>query len=587
MRMKHAENLYKLWDGFLETFLFNKQSFLTVDTDEKEILNDATLAEIHDKYITNYDASDKSFDEKIEIQFKDASEDAKLVFTHAEWLWAIAASDIRVETKKNIVEKWFSEKARKDVFVEGFGSTGQWHKNKKYEEIRFIITIFKLIYKKVQNDLITNKNDVNKWIEQICLYSHYDEEDKSYPISDEDKNEVDTTNRAMNNILLHLVNPDLYERISSDSHKNQIISTFELLVKDDVEDWELLNYDQKIKKIRDKISHYTNINNFDFYRDYENFWNFGEVERQFDAIQSLIYKKAIILYGPPGTSKTYSAEKIAQAIIIRNLLKKKEDIKLFFENKKDFFKSRIHRRQLHPNYAYEDFIAGIQIKDGKTVPTKGDLFRIIEDTKKDNLPHVLILDEINRVDISRLFGEVFSAMENRNKKIDLSLGGFSLEIPENLYFIGTMNEIDFSLERMDFALRRRFVWIPYGFNNDLLRDILELKQKYLKIEIREDDIESYIERCIELNEYISENIPELGKEYEIGHTFFAEIVDIYSSYVYHKGAKKKISLFKKNGPIDILWQISIEPIIKAFLGNMISETREEYMKEMEKRFLHG
>lgn len=244
----------------------------------------------------------------------------------------------------------------------------------------------------------------------------------------------------------------------------------------------------------------------------------------------MVYKKAIILYGPPGTGKTYSAEKIAQVIIIRNLLENKKYIKSFFKNEKDFFKSRIHHKQLHPNYTYEDFIIGIQIDGGKTKPKTGDLFDIIKKTNDDTLPHVLILDEINRVDLSRLFGELFSAIENRDKEIELSIPGFSLKIPENLYFIGTMNEIDFSLERIDFALRRRFGWYPKKFDSDSLKEIIEYKMEVKKIDLKEDEIEDFISRCIKLNEYISEKIPELGKEYEVGHTFFAELVDIYDSY---------------------------------------------------------
>jgi 5-methylcytosine-specific restriction protein B len=69
---------------------------------------------------------------------------------------------------------------------------------------------------------------------------------------------------------------------------------------------------------------------------------------------------------------------------------------------------------------------------------------LIEKIKADQLPHILILDEINRTDISRLFGELFSALEYRNKSIRLSIGDLEIALPTNLYFIGTMNEIDFS-----------------------------------------------------------------------------------------------------------------------------------------------
>src|SRR5690606_10713005 len=132
---------------------------------------------------------------------------------------------------------------------------------------------------------------------------------------------------------------------------------------------------------------------------------------------------------------------------------------------------RIHHLQFHANYAYENFIGGYLLKDGNTVLTPGSFLTICDDARKDldpldknkDIPHILILDEINRVDISKLFGEVFSALEQRDLDISIGVGDLKVNVPRNLYIIGTMNEIDFSLERMDFALRRRFLWFSYKF----------------------------------------------------------------------------------------------------------------------------
>lgn len=104
---------------------------------------------------------------------------------------------------------------------------------------------------------------------------------------------------------------------------------------------------------------------------------------------------------------------------------------------------------------------------------EGYLLKLLEIVRKDNYPNVLILDEINRIDLSRLFGEFFSALEKRDTDISTSVGGFIINVPKNLYVIGTMNEIDFSLERVDFALRRRFVWLFFGYNQDALKNIIK------------------------------------------------------------------------------------------------------------------
>src|SRR5205823_689632 len=92
------------------------------------------------------------------------------------------------------------------------------------------------------------------------------------------------------------------------------------------------------------------------------------------------------------------------------------------------------------------------------------------------LPWVLILDEINRSDLSRLFGEVFSILEDRTAKVKLPIQGNGLRetvsMPGDLYLIGTMNLIDVSVEQLDFALRRRFLWLPRGFERDAIPEVV-------------------------------------------------------------------------------------------------------------------
>ena len=156
-------------------------------------------------------------------------------------------------------------------------------------------------------------------------------------------------------------------------------------------------------------------------------------------------------------------------------------------------------------------------------------------TKFKDLPFVVILDEINRVELSRLFGEFFSAIEYRGKNILLNTTGengkrLSIRIPDNLYFIGTMNMIDFSLEQVDFALRRRFAWVESTYKSKSLYDIIESKQKEAEKEasytrIDNSSIENFVNDANSLNESI-ENKVGLGPSFKIGHTFFAEIVDL-------------------------------------------------------------
>lgn len=287
---------------------------------------------------------------------------------------------------------------------------------------------------------------------------------------------------------------------------------------------------------------------------------------------------------PPGTSKTFNAKNLAYSLIAKYYLKNTENVKKYILYKEDFSKSRIHHLQLHSNYNYEDFVAGMQLVNHETVPQKGKLFEICDEAEKDkekNIPHVLILDEINRVDLSRLFGEVFSAIENREEEVEVGVGNFKLKIPENLYIIGTMNEIDFSLERIDFALRRRFLWFFKEFDKETLRAIIFLKDKQLKTRLTEEEIEHFINKSESLNNALI-LLPELGKQYQIGHTFFGEIVNIFSSYKEINGYVNRLKkqLYREDGAVKILWEISIEPIISAFLGNLDVETKTEKLKEL-------
>ncbi|MEZ7893190.1 MAG: AAA family ATPase [Candidatus Wallbacteria bacterium] len=587
MKNNSLTDLYKLFEEFIQKSIINSDSFLT---DDKGIFTLKNIKECVKRYIDNPQEGKEKFEEKIKKQFNDpenpASNEVKIVFAHINWLWAFAVDDITINGKKKAVEICLDKpedikRINDNKFPIGFGSSGTFHKQNKYMEINFILKL--LEYLKKNN--FKNSSDVKSKIIEICLFQKYNLKSSGNDFSN--FFEKIKKSCAMYNILLCLSDPEHYERIASDNHKNRIVESFDFLIPNS----DNINTDEKIFEIRKLI----NIPNFDFYGNelISQIWNPVITDSEFNELQGLSIKKNIILYGPPGTGKTYTANSLAKSFIIQKIIKNNKT-KLNNNDLVSFDKivnDRIINLQLHSNYNYEDFIAGIRLINGETVAKEGFFLEKCNKISADNnkAPYVLILDEINRVDLARLFGEAFSGIENRNKNIDLTIGGFKISIPENLYIIGTMNEIDFSLERVDFALRRRFLWFQYGFNSNMLREIINKKiQEFKKLEdkIDIDQIEKFIVNAENINERIA-NLKELGKQYEIGHTFFSELIDITKEFFGRPGYKNKIDIYKSNGPCEVLWNISIEPIIQAFMGNLDETTKNDKIKEMRELFFYA
>ncbi|WP_405377500.1 McrB family protein [Nonlabens sp. Asnod3-A02] len=593
MRREQAEKLYEYFNLFIQEFLINGNSILT---EHKNILSNNTLEACNTRYNENYDDSKKNFDEKVIQQFEGASIEERLVFAHIEWLWAYSVYDISNAKKLEYTKRTTrlnNDEINKELYREGFGSAGQWHTNNKYFEILFNLRLIQYLFSKIKSGEISRSvPEIKKHIEAICLFNKYQKESIDYPISDEDyKSLVETGSFAQTNILLYLGFPEKYERIPSNNHKSRIYASFYSLLTPEQKDSEELNLDEKILIIREQLEGIIQ-EKFDFYEHFEirKIWNNISDLDDFTELQGLHYKKAIVLYGPPGTSKTHSAFTLSKALVRDAYLKNRANVESYLQHGVPNASDYIHHLQLHPNYTYEDFVVGYQLKDGNTIKTPGSLFEICEKASKDkgNMPHVLILDEINRIDLSKLFGEVFSALENRDKGVQVSIGGIELTIPSNLYVIGTMNEIDFSLEQIDFALRRRFLWYFYGFNRHTLKSIIASKNTSLKTKLNFDtEVERFLNNAKALNDKISA-IQELGKEYQLGHTFFGEIVDIYKSYKDNTGLQQpKNKIYRKDGPIEILWNISLEPMIVSFLGNIEPEEAITILKDLKKIYLNA
>jgi MoxR-like ATPase len=169
-------------------------------------------------------------------------------------------------------------------------------------------------------------------------------------------------------------------------------------------------------------------------------------QAELQEITDLLWeRKQVIFYGPPGTGKTYLATRLARQLTVDGAVK---------------------LVQFHPSYTYEDFFEGFRPQPGEsgglTFTLRPGPFRDFAEVAKDNptTPHILIIDEINRANLAKVFGELYFLLEYRNESISLQYSPKEeFTLPENLFLIGTMNTADRSIARIDTAMRRRFAFI--------------------------------------------------------------------------------------------------------------------------------
>jgi hypothetical protein len=224
-----------------------------------------------------------------------------------------------------------------------------------------------------------------------------------------------------------------------------------------------------------------------------------------------------ILYGPSGTGKTYST--VGKALEILGA-SNKTDIKSIRKLKEEF-SSQVEFVTFHQSFSYEDFVEGLKANSDNENITYGienGVFKEICKNAKKNLkkPYVLIIDEINRGNISRIFGELITLIEPSKRagtdeeislKLPYSKNNFS--VPDNLHIIGTMNTADRSLTMMDTALRRRFDFVEMLPNVDLV------KGNFDGINVKE------------ILKTINQRIEVLyDKEHLIGHSFLMNVDNI-------------------------------------------------------------
>ena len=229
-------------------------------------------------------------------------------------------------------------------------------------------------------------------------------------------------------------------------------------------------------------------------------------------LEKNLFVQNIILYGTPGIGKTYNYKNLISMIEKQENSQKEifdtiANNSVILGNSIEIPKERVAFITFHQSYSYEDFIEGFRPQEDGTIQLKDGIFKDFCDTarKDKEQNYYFVIDEINRGNISKIFGELITLIEE-DKREELSVilpySKQPFSIPKNLYIIATMNSTDKSIATIDIALRRRFTFIKMKPNPNLVNNI------------------NAKDFMIQLNEVIKER---LGEDYMVGHSYFMSV----------------------------------------------------------------
>lgn len=221
-------------------------------------------------------------------------------------------------------------------------------------------------------------------------------------------------------------------------------------------------------------------------------------EERYNTLKALLLtKKNVILQGAPGVGKTFAAKRLAFSIM----------------GEKD--NNRVKMVQFHQSYSYEDFIMGFRPTETGFELKKGVFYEFCRKAAEDDRPYFFIIDEINRGNLSKIFGELFMLIESDKRGVELQLlyADEQFSIPSNVHIIGMMNTADRSLAMLDYALRRRFAFF------EITPAFASAGFRAYRTKVNNQKFDRLIATVEQLNEVIA-NDDSLGEGFCVGHSYF-------------------------------------------------------------------
>jgi MoxR-like ATPase len=479
-------------------------------------------------FVQNPQSGRAPFLEKLHLQIETAPPQVCQLLAEQLWILLLFSDSIGGERKReNILQVWSWSGQPLDatnpllkVLDFGIGGTGQGFNSRRPSELSFLVKLmqrWKALETSRQIDLLANPWSFGNWVDAI-------------PKAAEPQ---------FRHMLLYLLFPDTYERICSRAQKRGIEEAFSNLIASFTAhqgDSEAVTLDRQLQAIRAALQKEYPNTEIDFYTSpIKERWRAIEAEseqavpddlpqpssatsnysagealeaiflgkEEFEEILDILRsKRNLILQGPPGVGKSFIAHKLAYALI----------------DAKDH--DRIKFIQFHQSYSYEDFIEGFRPTERGEFTLKQGLFRTFCAKALNDLQnkYVLVIDEINRGNLSKIFGELLLLIEHDKRKpeyaLNLTYSDARFYVPPNLYLIGLMNTADRSLAMVDYALRRRFSFyrLKPMFGSEKFKSWLGKRTS-----VRLADV--IASRLIGLNETIEKD-RALGEGFSIGHSFF-------------------------------------------------------------------
>ena len=326
-----------------------------------------------------------------------------------------------------------------------------------------------IIYVKNEQDIILGRGIIKSDVKYTPNERFLNIRDIDWQNKGEWKIDIETKNKILENITSY----------------NDLIKKLNMLVKEDFID--------EIEPIKESYPIYEAT---DFLNEV-----YMDKDEYYKLVQLMEMKKNVILQGPPGVGKTFAAKRLAYSMM----------------GVKD--KNRVKMVQFHQSYSYEDFIMGFRPTQSGFELRNGTFYNFCKQAEEDSEnDYFFIIDEINRGNLSKIFGELFMLIENdkRGSELELLYADERFSVPSNLYIIGMMNTADRSLAILDYALRRRFAFF------DMTEAFDNAGFKLYQDSLSSDQFDSLI-KCVQNLNIDIVNDDSLGAGFIIGHSYFSNL----------------------------------------------------------------